>query len=340
MTHFVVDVLESGAVCLGSQTVCDGYAENCPVRVQTHVHDDHMGDFNKSKGLQDLIMSPETRSLLIAERNAELEYRDNLKSIHSGVEYTLEDGSKLSLLPSGHMLGASQVALELPDGVRCGYSGDFSWPLENVIQVDQLVVDSTYGSPASVRRYTQAEAEACLLEVVCQRLRYGSVHIKAHRGTIERVLHILGGNVSVPILASDNLIREIRVYQDHGFAVGELDAVDSVSGISAIKERSYVRLYSKGDGYGNELTEGTTIECSAYMVRTDQPLLQFSNRAYRVALSNHADFEETLAYVEATGAKTIVTDNTRNHGIDLAIAINAHLAGVSAEPSTNNPVPA
>ena len=283
-------------------------------------------------------MSPETRSLLIAERNAELPYRDNLIPVHLAVKHSLEDGSTLSLLPSGHMLGASQVALELPDGTRFGYSGDFSWPLENVIQVDKLVVDSTYGSPASVRRYTQAEAEACLLEVVCQRLRYGSVHIKAHRGTIERVLHVLGGNVGVPILASRRLMREIAVYREYGFAVGDLDALDSASGLSAVQNRSYVRLYSKGDGYGNELVEGTTVECSAFMVRTDEPLLKFSDRAYRVALSNHADFEGTLAYVQATGAKTVITDNTRNHGVDLAVAINTRLAGVHAEPSTNSPI--
>ena len=338
MTHLVVEVLENGAVCLGSETVCDGYAEGRPVRVQTHIHDDHMGDFDKSKGLQNLFMSPETRSLLIAERNAELEHRENLISVHLGYEHPLEDGSTLTLLSSGHMLGSSQVALELPDGTRCGYSGDFSWPLESVMQVDQLVVDSTYGSPASVRRYTQAEAEECLLELVCQRLRHGSVHIKAHRGTIERVLHILAGNVSIPILASGRLMREIAIYQEHGFAVGDLDALDSDVGISVMNDRSYVRLYSKGDGYRNELVEGTTIECSAYMVRTDHPMLQFSDRAYRVALSNHADFEGTLAYVEATGAKIVVTDNTRNHGVDLAVAINARLAAVHAEPSTNGPV--
>lgn len=333
-----VDVLESGAVCLGPRVVCDGYAVERLFRVQTHVHDDHMGDFDTSKGLQDLYMSPETRALLIAERDAELEYRDNLVAIQANTPRRLSDGSILELLPSGHMLGSSQVALELPDGTRCGYSGDFGWPLDQVIQVEQLVVDSTYGSPGSVRRYSQSEAEARLLEIVCERLRYGSVHIKAHRGTIERVLHIVAGNVGVPLLASTRLSREIRVYQDHGFAVGDLDFVDSDVGRRTIEAGSYVRLYSKGDGYGNELAEGTTIECSAFMVRTDEPVLRFSSRAFRVALSNHADFEGTLAYVRATGASTVVTDNTRNHGVDLAVAINAHLGGVRAEPSTNSPV--
>ena len=333
----IVDVLESGAVCLGSKVVCDGFAEGYPFRVQTHIHDDHMGDFDKSKGFQDFLMSPETYALLVAERNADLEFRDNIHQVDQGDERVLDDGSTLSLFPSNHMLGSCQVALELPDGLRVGYSSDFGWPLNEIIKVDELVVDSTYGSPTSVRRYTQEQAEECLLNLVCERLRHGSVHVKAHRGTIERVLHVLGGNVGVPILASERLIREVTVYQNHGFAIGDLYALDSDAGQSATKERSYVRLYSKGDGFGNEPIGGTSVTCSAYMANADDPLMTYSDRAYRVALSNHADFNETLEYIEATGARRVVTDNTRNHGVDLAVAINNRLSGVQAEPSTNNP---
>lgn len=339
MRGSVVDVLATGAVCLGSKVVCDGFVEGYPFRVQTHIHDDHMGDFDKSKGFQDFLMSPETYALLVADRNAELEFRDNFLRVRRGEEHVLSDGSKLSLVPSNHMLGACQVALELPDGFRIGYSGDFGWPLAKVIEVDELVVDSTYGSPRSVRRYTQAEAERCLLETVSERLRHGSVHIYAHRGTIERVLHVLGGNVGVPILATERRIREVRVYQNHGFAIGDLYALGSDAGLSAIQDRSYVRLYSKGDGFGNEPIGGTSVTCSAYMANADNPLMTYSDRAYRVALSNHADFNETLAYVEATGAKTVVTDNTRNHGWELALAINMRFPEVSAEPSTNKPRP-
>ena len=335
----VVDVLASGAVCLGSKVVCDGFAEGYPFRIQTHIHDDHMGEFDRSKGLQDFLMRPETYALLVADRNADLAFRDNFHRVNQGNEHVLDDGSKLSLVPSNHMLGSCQVALEMLDGYRVGYSGDFGWPLDKVIEVDKLVVDGTYGSPRSVRRYTQAEAEGCLLNVVCERLRHGSVHIYAHRGTIERVLQVLGGNVGVPILATERLIREVDVYQRYGFAIGSLDAVASDAGCTAIKERSYVRLYSKGDDFRNELIGGTSITCSAYMVNTDNPLMTYSERSYSVALSNHADFHGTLAYVEATGAKEVVTDNTRNHGCELAIAINDRLSGVHAEPSTNAPGP-
>ena len=114
--------------------------------------------------------------------------------------------------------------------------------------------------------------------------------------------------------------------------------LESEDGRAAVREPRYVRLYAKGDAFGSELIEGTSITLSAYMVNGDDPLLKFSDRAYRVALTNHADFEETLAYVEATGARNVVTDNTRTGGVDLAHAIRRRLPGVRARPSSNERV--
>lgn len=321
-------------MCLGANVVCDGFVDGYRFRVQTHLHDDHMADFDRSKGLQDLYLSPETFALLVAERNADLDVRTNLHRVDRGNPRHLDDGSLLKLLPSEHMLGACQVAIELPNGVRIGYSGDFGWPLNETISVDELVVDSTYGSPNTVRRYTQEEAEQCLVELVCERLRHGSVHVNAYRGTIERVLQLLGGNVGVPILATDRLIREANVYREHGFGAEDLMLLNSPEGQAVMKERAYVRLYSKGDGFGRELIEGTGVTISAYMADPDHPLVTYSDRAYKVALSNHADFAGTLEYVRATGAKRVVTDNTRNHGVELALALKDRL-GVDARPSSN-----
>jgi len=271
---------------------------------------------------------------LLAEHDADIEYRTNLYRISRGKAHALGDGSRLTLLPSNHMLGACQVAVELSSGLRVGYSGDFGWPLDEVIEVDELVVDSTYGSPESIRQYTQDNAEQCLIALVCERLRHGSVHVKAHRGTIERVLHVLGGNVGVPILASHRLIREAEVYQNHGFACESLVPIDSPEGQSATADRSYVRLYSKGDGFPNEHLEGTSVTVSAYMADRSDPKLTYSDRSYKVALSNHADFKGTLEYIRATRARRVVTDNTRNHGLQLALAIRKHL-GIEAEPSSS-----
>ena len=341
MSESAADVFDSGAVRLGTNVVCDGFVEGYDFRIQTHVHDDHMAGFNTSKGRQDVFMSPETFALLNAYFDAEIPYRSNFYKVQRGLEHELPDNSKLTLLSSNHMLGSCQVALELPNNHKVGYSGDFGWPLDEVIQVDELVVDSTYGSPNSIRGYTQAAAEECLLELVYKRLRHGPVHIYAHRGTVERVLHIIEGNVRVPILASERLIQEVAVYQDHGIALGKLDGLDSDEGKSASRQRAYVRLYSKGDGFGNEPISETSIKCSAYMstYSANSPLMSFSETSFSVALSNHADFLETLEYIKATGAKTVITDNTRNHGVELAEAINERLQGIKARPSTNNSPP-
>lgn len=335
MAKPLVDVLEDGAVRLGDNVVCDGFIDGCSVRIQTHVHQDHMRSFSTSKGRQDIFASVETCDLLIAEYDADLAYRSNLIAVSRGVGRTLVDGSVLRLFGSNHMLGACQVMLELPNGYRLGYSGDFGWPLDKVIEVDELVVDSTYGAPRSVRGYTQSEAERCLLEVVCEQLRYGSVHIQAHPGTIERVLQVLNGNIEVPILGSPRLVGEVQVYQNHGVAPGLVHPINSDFARAAVNERSYVRLYSRGDGFRNEQIEGARITCSAFMVNATSPMLAHSDRAYSIALSNHADFEETLRYVEATGAHTVIADNTRNYGVELSNALNELLPEVRSFPSTN-----
>ena len=139
MTNLRCDILSNGAVCLGSEVICDGFGEGYPFRVQTHIHDDHMADFHKSKGFQDILMTQGTYDLLIAEHNADLPYRDNFRSIPIDQEYKIQNNSNLSLLPSNHMLGGCQVLLELSNGLRVGYSSDFGWPLRKVIQVDELV---------------------------------------------------------------------------------------------------------------------------------------------------------------------------------------------------------
>jgi len=293
-----------------------------------------MVDFERSKGFQDLYMSEATRNLLIAEFNADLEVRTNIIGVAHGAASECA-GGRLRLLSSGHMLGAVQVCLEEPDGRRIGYSGDFQWPIPDVMQVDELVVDSTYGSEESVRRYTQEDAETRLLELVFAKLKVGSVHIRAHRGTVQRALQILSGSVKVPILASARLCKEVRVYQAFGSAIGELTLATCPAGVEALKGTRYIRLYSKGDGDPVELKEGTKIVLSAFMNKTSDPVIEYSDRGYSVALSNHADFNGTLDYVATTGAKVVVTDNSRGRGVELALALRNRL-GIQARPSSNS----
>ena len=135
-------------------------------------------------------MTEPTRQLLITEFDADLPNRQNLIPIPVGSSIDVE-GSFILLLPADHMLGSVQVSVHFDNGLRLGYSGDFHWPLDEIIQVDELVLDSTYGSPRCVRMYSQEEAEGRLLELVRTRVKNASIHIKAHRGTLHRAMQVL-----------------------------------------------------------------------------------------------------------------------------------------------------
>ena len=332
---FPVDVLlPSGAVVLGPDVVCDGFLQSAKVRVQTHIHVDHMDSFETSKGSHQIIASEPTLGLLIAEFDADLPYRSNVKSLKPLQSYTVLD-SKISLLSSGHMLGAVQVEVELSNGVRLGYSGDFQWPLDDVIQVDALVVDSTYGAPNNIREFSQGDCEEQFVGLVHRLIAEGPVTIYAHRGTLQRALQLINDEIGCPIVGSQRLSREVDVYRRFGYTIGPLIVHPSEDATMLMRSGRYVRVYGTGDHAPADLGIGSKIALTAYFTRPDTPVTEYSERAFGVAMSNHADFEGTLEYVRRTNAKFVVTDNTRGgKGHQLATAIRQRL-NVEARPSSN-----
>jgi len=82
---------------------------------------------------------------------------------------------------------------------------------------------------------------------------------------------------------------------------------------------------------------GTTINISAFGMAGEAPVLNYSEGSYRIALSDHADFEGTLEYIKATNANFVLTDNSRGgKAIELAEAIRSRL-GIKAAASENDP---
>ena len=331
---YPIDVRASGAVTLGPDVSCDGFLRAAKVRVQTHVHEDHMRDFHISKGYQDILLSKPTRDLLISEFNFDLSSRINIKALNPQEPYGFGESS-VQLLPNDHMLGSVQVQVNLVDGMRVGYSGDFAWPLDDVIEVDALVVDSTYGSPESIRNYSQGECEAQFLTLVRKLLPNGPVFVKAHTGTLHRAMQLLSTELDVPLVGSSRLCRDVEVYRHYGYAIGPMSTWEGSEGQALLKEDRVIRLFGKGDKYPVDTGGAAHIALSAYFTRSDQPIVEYSQNSYSVALSNHADFRGTLEYIQATGAEYIVTDNTRGgNGHSLALEIRSRL-GLVARPSSN-----
>jgi putative mRNA 3-end processing factor len=203
-----------------------------------------------------------------------------------------------------------------------------------VPETDVLVVDSTYGSPNSTRTYKRDEVDSIFLDIVTSKLKEGPIHLKAFRGTLQRALQLLHDSLrEVPIVASPRLCSEIEVYHRYGYAIDEVCSLLSPEGKEALASRRFIRLYGKGDGEVFGVTEGTSLTLSAYMTSTKDPLLEYSPRAFRLAMSGHADFEDTLRYIAATKASFVITDSSRSaHAAELAMAVKARL-GIEAAPA-------
>jgi putative mRNA 3-end processing factor len=331
---YPIDVTGSGAVSLGADVVCDGFLKDAKARVQTHVHTDHLCEFETSKGLQTIILSEPTRQLLCHLFNADLPYRSNIKSLDYDKSFTLNE-TNVTLISNAHMLGSVQVAVERQDGMRLGYSGDFAWPLDKVIEVDALVLDSTYGSPSNIRQYDQDQCEESFLSLVHTHIGQGPMHIHAHRGTLQRALQILNGETECSLLGSEKLCREVEIYSEFGYAIAPLTNADTVEGKEAISSGRFIRFYGTGDRKPTDVGNALTIKLSAYFAKPDNPVNEYSDRSFCVAISNHADFNGTLDYARESGAKYIVTDNSRGgKGYDLAVELRTRL-GIEAKPSSN-----
>ena len=331
MSAWRTSITASKAVVLGREVVCDGFHRFTGNRVQTHVHMDHMSDFDRSIGIQYVWTLPATKSLLISERNATLDVRSNFVGLGNGITVEMEHG-KLTLLDSGHMLGSAQVSYEHKDGYRTGYSGDFAWPLEHVIHVDELVLDSTYGSPDSVRKYSQEDAENALGETVVQRVANGPVYIYAWRGTLQRALTVIAGLTQFPIIVAEPQIRELAVYRNYGFDIPAVSVEGSAEANEAIREGRFILLRGRGSRVRMNRPAGYLITLSARMVQGNYPVLVTSPSSCDIAVTDHADFVGTLEYVHHTGAQRVVTDNARGpYGVALALAVSERL-GIDAIP--------
>ena len=318
-------VCQNGAIMLGTNTVCDGYSFEPTIRVQTHVHLDHMGGFSKSLRKQHVICLEPTWRLIVNDMNGTMGTRINFQPVDEAEQFDIEDGH-VTLFSSNHMLGSAQVLVEMSNGYRVGYSGDFFWPMESPISVDELVVDATNGSEKSIRLYSQKTAEDELARIVNEKIISQPVLIYAHRGTLQRALAVLGDTCRFPIVASDRQIEEAKVYSDNGYPIGLLFSEGSEEADSVIEEFGgrYVRVTGRGDERLNEWP-GYCITLSTYFNSPNTPVLDTSEESCSVGFSNHADFEGTVEYVRATGASRVLTDNTRGRGIALAVALKSRI---------------
>lgn len=306
-------------------TLCiDGHEQGCLFRVVTHIHSDHVIDLRKSSSAcLGIFATPVTHALL--EELGHRIPRGKRVELSYGIPIEL-NGLRLSLEKSVHIPGSAQVrVVDRERGVEVAYTGDFKDPGVGtpVLRPDVLVIDATYGRP-EYQRVSPAKAISAFVELVKQGLREGPVYVYAYHGKIQEAMSILRGHgVDAPFLTSYRVWRMTRRLEDFGLRISDLFYRGSREGSEVEKSGWFVYFdhYSRfwrRDGSAQLNGGSTHILLTGWLFR--RALRKVSYNSWMVAVSDHADFNELVYYVDESRPDLLIVDGYRGGGAAHAFA--------------------
>lgn len=313
-----VYVREDGCIRLGSNVACDGFISDVALRIQTHAHHDHLRDFERSKGIQEIVLSTPTLDLLIAEFNADLPHRSNIHSIPLDGNYHEISKHKIALYPSGHMIGSAIACVKDDDLGELVYTGDFSWPLINLPKhPEYLVIDAQYGDPKLIRNYDRNEVKNKFLDLVRDELGNGIVVFTGHRGRLQHAAQMVSEQIHCPFIFTTNASKTLDVFMQYrGFQVDKYNFISAeAKKLIRSNERCCIFAEFRDRTEIDQIRTDKRIYLSPYMVPREDPIKTISNRI-RVALTDHADFNETINLVKAISPQNVICDNSRGGNAD------------------------
>ncbi|KPV63163.1 MAG: Beta-lactamase superfamily domain protein [Candidatus Bathyarchaeota archaeon BA2] len=311
-------VTKKGAVLLGKHVACDGFDEDKPLRVVTHAHSDHMLGLRQSlKRCEAVLMTPATKDLIDVMKGPQLLMKGNVKTLDYGETLAYED-EQLTLRYADHILGTAQVLVEDAEGIRILYTSDFKLSKTPVVEADVLVLEATYGNPYRVRPFGMM-AEGILVSLVEQGLKRGPVYVFGYHGKLQEAMQILHkAEVEAPFVVPEPVFQVSKVCERHGMRLGNCLLLSSEEKAQSILNQhepcvAFYHMYSRRN-VGKE-----TLRIYATGWQFIKPCQKIGKGEYRVALSDHSDFNGLLQYVEKCRPKMVITDNHRS-GDALALA--------------------
>ncbi len=324
-------VTAKGAVLLGKYVACDGFDEASPLRVVTHSHADHLTGLRKSlKECKIVMMTPATRGLIDALKGPSFLMAGNVKTLEYGTTLIYKDES-VSLHYVDHILGSAQVLVEDADGTRILYTSDFRLPRTPIIEADILVIEATYGNPYRVRPFWK-RVENILVSLVEDCLKRGPVYLFGYHGKLQEVMQMLyEAKVRVPFIVPERIFQVAKVCERHGMKLGDsllLSGEEKASSILHEGEPCVAFYHMNSRRSVGE--DAFRIYVSGW--EFSSPCRQVGEKEFRVALSDHSDFEGLLGYVRRCKPKMVITDNYRGgDAVALAREIEKRL-GILAKP--------
>jgi Cft2 family RNA processing exonuclease len=273
--------------------------------VVSHAHGDHIARHRRS-----LCTEATRRVLALRTGSCRRRRAAGAQAPGTGLAYGEEvehrDGV-LSLHPAGHVLGSSQVLVS-HRGVRLVYSGDIKLraahtaePLEH-IECDVLIVEATFGRPQfrfpPTEEVVRAICDFCLDSVAAGTT---PVLYAYSLGKGQEVLSHLAG-AGLPLVLCGSLFTVTEIYRAMGV---RLPAAQPCGGTLPRGAVVICPPHLRGRSWVERIRPRRTAYISGWAVERGACLRLGSDAAF--ALSDHADFDELLRYVERSRAQQVYT---------------------------------
>jgi Cft2 family RNA processing exonuclease len=284
--------------------------------VVSHAHGDHIGRHQNT-------FATKATAALMRARLGPLQ----IEELAFGEWRDVGGGCRLRLHPAGHILGAAQVEIER-NGERLVYTGDFRLERSEtcepavIVPCDVLVMECTFGKP-HYRFPPRAEVVPKLAADLKALLDDGATPILLAYalGRGQEMMKLLEP-YGLPLAIAPQLHAMVKIYEEQGIRFGPYE------------------LARPGATRGKVVLLPPHASTSKLVLQAQRPVLiaatgwacdgappYRADRCY--ALSDHADFDELMRYVEVARPREVYTV----HGFD---EFRDHLRerGVFAHPVT------
>ena len=276
----------------GERVVCDADDPDGDINVVSHAHGDHLYE----RAPESVVWSDLTRELAAVRRET--------------VPPSATD-DRVRLVDAGHVPGARAAVIEDPDGTTYCYTGDLSTREHQYLDgfaappdVDVLVIESTYGEPGytfpppgEAAGQFQAWARETDAPVVVFAYALGRAQeVELLLAETERTVHVTDAVAALnePIADAFGLEFPVQRYDSDG----SLGADDALVLPTGTKNLGWVETLVENSGARTAALSGWAVDSS----------FRFAG-GYDATfpLSDHCDFEELLAVVEAVDPEEVYT---------------------------------
>ena len=305
-----VNINSRGAIVFPYSICIDGHEEKCLIRIVTHIHSDHLLDLNKSISYSKFITAtPITMDLLEIlgfrfplHKRLPLDYRSCIE---------LED-AKLCFEYAHHIAGTAQTILETTKGLLV-YTSDFKRPGKDtpvIRDTDIMVIDATYGDP----RYRRVDEDIIvekLVKLLRRLLTEKPIAIYAYYGKAQEVMQILRSyGVDAPFIASAKQWKVLQVLQKHGLHISDV-VLDGTKEANEIRKSGWYILFHHHTKFYTmkKMRSMHHVLLSGWLFTN--PIRALNGNSWIVGLSDHADFDELVSYVEEAKPRVLIVDAYR-----------------------------